>query len=63
MVSFRGQLWTLAIVHFNGIITYALLGFALGINEELLTFIPIVPIIFLIALILISFAGGWCCLG
>ncbi len=52
-----GQLWTSAIVHFNGIITYALLGFALGINEELLTFILIVPIIFLIALIPISFAG------
>ncbi len=52
-----GQSWTSAIVHFNGIITYALLGFALGINEELLTFILIVPIIFLIALIPISFAG------
>ncbi len=52
-----GQLWLSAIVHFNGIITYALLGFALGINVELLIFILIVPIIFLIALIPISFAG------
>lgn len=51
------QAWTSAIVHFNGIVTYALLGIALGINVEPITFLLVVPVIFLIALIPISFAG------
>lgn len=51
------QAWTSAIVHFNGIVTYVLLGFALGVNVSLITFLLVVPVIFLIALIPISFAG------
>lgn len=51
------QVWTSAIVHFNGIVTYALLGFALGIDVSLITFLLIVPVVFLIALIPVSFAG------
>lgn len=51
------QLWTSSIIHFNGIIAYALLGKALGLNIDLLTFLLIVPLIFLIALLPISFAG------
>lgn len=51
------QLWTSAIVHFNGIVTYGLLGVALGLNISWLAFVLIVPIIFLIALIPVSFAG------
>ncbi len=51
------QLWTSAIVHFNGIVTYALLGYALGVNVNLITFLLVVPVIFLIALIPVSFAG------
>ena len=34
-----------------------MLGFALGINVDVITFILVVPVIFLIALIPISFAG------
>lgn len=51
------QVWTSAIVHFNGIVTYVLLGFALGINVNFITFLLVVPIIFLIALIPVSYAG------
>lgn len=51
------QAWTSAIVHFNGIVTYALLGFALGINVDFITFLLVVPVIFLIALIPVSYAG------
>jgi len=51
------QFWTSAIVHFNGIVTYALLGLALGVRIDFLTFILIVPLVFLVALLPISFAG------
>ncbi len=51
------QAWTSAIVHFNGIVTYALLGVALGINVDFITFLLVVPVIFLIALIPVSYAG------
>lgn len=51
------QLWTSAIVHFNGIATYALLGLALGVRVDFVTFLLIVPLVFLIALLPISFAG------
>lgn len=63
ILSFRAwkplkeQLWTSAIVHFNGIITYALLGLALGVQVNWGTFLLVVPVVFLIALIPISFAG------
>lgn len=51
------QLWTSTIVHLNGIAAYALLGSALGFNVDLLTYVLIVPLIFLVALLPISFAG------
>lgn len=52
-----GQFWTSAIVHFNGVITLALLAVALGVTIDPLIFLLVVPVIFLIALIPISFAG------
>lgn len=51
------QAWTSAIVHFNGIIAYTLLGLALGIPVNFLEFFLIVPLIFLVALLPFSFAG------
>ena len=58
---FRGvlwqQFWTSAIVHFNGIIAYSLLGLAMGVDIDPLTLLLIVPLVFLIALLPISFAG------
>lgn len=54
---FWQQFWTSAIVHLNGIIAYSLLGLALGLDIDFLLFFLIVPLIFLIALLPISFAG------
>jgi uncharacterized protein (TIRG00374 family) len=51
------QAWTSAIVHFSGIVTYMFLGFAFGIKVDFIIFFLVVPIVFLIALIPISFAG------
>ncbi|WP_172838782.1 lysylphosphatidylglycerol synthase transmembrane domain-containing protein [Solemya velesiana gill symbiont] len=51
------QTWTSSIVHFNGIITYMLLGLAIGVDADFVTFLLVVPIIILIALIPVSFAG------
>ncbi len=58
----RGQLmwnqfWTSAIVHFNGIAAYGLLGKALAINVDLITLVLLVPLVFLVALLPVSFAG------
>lgn len=51
------QFWTSSIVHFNGIAAYALLGLALGASVDFVTFFLVVPLVFLVALIPISFAG------
>ena len=51
------QLWTSAIIHFNGIATFALLALALGISVDFFTFLLLVPLVSLIALMPISFAG------
>ena len=51
------QIWTSAIVHFNGIAAYSLLGLSLGVHVNFLTFALIVPLVFLIALLPISLAG------
>lgn len=51
------QAWTSAIVHFNAIIAYALAGKALGIQASTLDFVLITPLVFLFALLPISFAG------
>ena len=51
------QFWTSSVVHFNGIASYALIGLAIGAHVEALIFILIVPLVFLVALLPISFAG------
>ncbi len=56
-IYFFHQFWTSAIVHFNGIFSYALMGIALNIDIDILNFVLIVPLVFLIALLPISFAG------
>jgi len=55
--AFWKQIWTSSLVHFNGIAAYGLLGVALGFDINLLTFTLLVPLVSLIALIPISFAG------
>lgn len=51
------QLWTSTIVHLNGIAAYGLLGLALGFDVNVLVFVLIVPLVFVVALIPVSFAG------
>ena len=51
------QFWTSALVHCNGIAAYALIGASMGHVFDLFTFALIVPLVFLVALIPISFAG------
>ena len=51
------QLWTSLIVHFNGILTYISIGVAIGMEINILYYILIVPLVFLFALMPISFAG------
>lgn len=51
------QFWTSAVVHFNGIFSYVLIGLSLGVDVNIVDFILIVPLIFLLSLIPISFAG------
>jgi hypothetical protein len=51
------QLWTSTIVHLNGIAAFAFLGLALGLKVEPLIFVLIVPLVFLVGLVPISFAG------
>jgi len=51
------QAWTSAIVHFNGIVVYTLLGVSMNIQVDMLQFLLIVPLVFLVALLPISFAG------
>jgi glycosyltransferase 2 family protein len=51
------QIWTSLIVHLNGIISFALLGASLGVDSSFITYFLIVPLVFVIALLPISFAG------
>lgn len=51
------QFWVSGIVHINGIIAYYLIGMSLGFDLEFIIYILIVPLIFLTALLPISFAG------
>lgn len=51
------QAWTSAIVHFSGIITYVFIGLAFGVEVNLITFFLVIPVIFLITLIPVSYAG------
>jgi Predicted integral membrane protein len=52
-----GQLWTSLIIHLNGIAVFALLGLSLGLEVDPLVFTLIVPLILLVGLMPISFAG------
>lgn len=51
------QAWTSAVVHFNGIAAYGLLGLALGVDAGLPVYILIVPLVFVVALMPLSLAG------
>ncbi len=51
------QFWTSSVVHVNGIVSYALIGRALGLELDLLLYFLLVPLVFLIALFPISLAG------
>jgi uncharacterized protein (TIRG00374 family) len=51
------QIWTSSIVHLNGIAAYTLLGVAIGFDVNILTYMLVVPLVFLVALLPISFAG------
>jgi uncharacterized membrane protein YbhN (UPF0104 family) len=54
---FAEQFWTSLVVHVNGVMSYALIGHALGIEFAWLNYFLIVPLIFLVALVPISLAG------
>jgi uncharacterized protein (TIRG00374 family) len=51
------QAWTSTAVHFSGVASYILLSVALGYEVNILTYMLIVPLVFLVALLPISFAG------
>ena len=51
------QSWVCLIIHFNGVLAYFLIGLSLGISVEAINYILIVPLIFLTALLPLSFAG------
>jgi glycosyltransferase 2 family protein len=51
------QIWTSAIIHFNGIATYFLLAKSLGMDPGVVIFALLVPLVFLVALVPVSFAG------
>lgn len=51
------QTWTSAIVHFNGIASYALLSLALGLPTDAMQYFLLVPLLFLVALMPVSLAG------
>ncbi len=51
------QVWTSAVVHVNGIMAYALAGKALGLDLSFADYFLITPLVFLVALIPVSFAG------
>ena len=51
------QFWTSSVVHVNGIVSYALIGRALGLELDIFVYFLLVPLVFLIALFPISLAG------
>ena len=51
------QLWSSSVVHACGVLTYAMLGMALGLPIGLVDYFLLVPLVFLVALLPISFAG------
>jgi len=55
--ALRKQLWTSLVVHLSGIAVYAMIGKSLGVSVTLIHFALLTPLVFLIALIPVSFAG------
>jgi uncharacterized membrane protein YbhN (UPF0104 family) len=51
------QAWTSLIVHVNGIVTYCLIGRAIGVDVGMLDYFLLTPLVFLVALLPISLAG------
>lgn len=51
------QFWTSIIIHISGVLVYLLIGLSLGVDLNPLEYFLLVPLIFLIALMPISFAG------
>jgi hypothetical protein len=51
------QVWTSSIAHFTGLIMYGLIGIALDVNIDVITYLLVVPVISLITLIPFSIAG------
>lgn len=51
------QFWTSLVVHMNGIIAYTLIGVSLGVHINYINYFLLVPLLFLVALLPISFAG------
>jgi uncharacterized membrane protein YbhN (UPF0104 family) len=54
---FWPQLWTSSVVHVCGVLTYAMLGMALALPLGLVDYFLLVPLVFLVALLPVSFAG------
>jgi uncharacterized protein (TIRG00374 family) len=54
---FYQQFWTSMIVHLNGIIAYTFIGLSLGVHLNFINYLLLVPLLFLVALLPISFAG------
>ena len=55
--SLYRQVWTSLLVHANGIATYFLLAKAVGLAPDVVGLVLLVPLIFLVGLLPISFAG------
>ncbi len=51
------QFWTSLVVHVNGIVTFGLIGHALGLVVDPLLFFLVVPLVSLVSLLPFSFAG------
>lgn len=51
------QFWTSFVVHLNGIVSFGLIGFSMGLDVDPVLFLLVVPVVFMAALIPLSFAG------
>jgi len=51
------QFWTSLVVHVNGIVSFGLIGFSMGLDVDLMLYCLAVPVVFMVALIPLSFAG------
>ena len=51
------QFWTSFVVHVNSVLSFVLIGFALDVHISLVAYVLLVPVVFIVALIPVSFAG------